>query len=275
MATLKPLVTTEWLGDRLHDETVRIADCRFYLADPAQGLREYQKGHIPTAKYFSLDDDLTGQSGPGRHPLPDPAVFAETLRQSGIGNEHTVVVYDDGSATSAARMWWMLRSLGHQNSAVLDGGWATWASEPRSTTLEIPDWEPADLRLADQWSATVNREQIMAAEDLLLVDSRAVARYRGDEEPIDPVAGHIPGAVNLPYEGNTGESGTFLSAEDLKQRFNAITSRTSAFYCGSGVTACNNILAAEVAGYSDILLYTGSWSDWCTSGGDIATSKSK
>lgn len=272
MAALKPLVTTEWLGDHLHDESIRIADCRFYFADPLQGLREYQESHIPTAKYFSLDDDLTGPAGPGRHPLPNPAAFADLLRGAGIGDEHTVVIYDDGSSTSAARMWWMLRSLGHDNVAVVDGGWAAWAAEPRSTTTEIPDWEISELSLARRWSGTITREQIIAAGDLLLVDSRAAVRYRGEEEPIDPVAGHIPGAINIPYQGNNRDSRIFLAGADLEQRFSWITGdQTAVFYCGSGVTACNNILAAEVAGLSGMLLYPGSWSDWCAHDGDIAT----
>ncbi len=273
MATLKPLVTTDWLGDRLHDEELRIADCRFYLANPAQGPSEYERGHIPTAKYFSIEDDLTGASGPGRHPLPDPTEFADRLRQFGIGNEHTVIIYDDGSSTSAARMWWMLRSLGHQRVAVLDGGWTAWSSEPRSVTSEVPVWEPAELKLAVQWSGTVTGDEVAAAQGLLLVDSRAPARYRGDEEPIDPVAGHIPGAVNVPYQDNNAEGGLFLAQEDLKQRFSMIAQESDVvFYCGSGVTACNNILAAEAAGYSDTLLYEGSWSDWCARGGEVATS---
>lgn len=274
MAALKPLVTTDWLGDRLHDESIRVADCRFYLDEPDRGLREYRESHIPTAKYFSLDDHLTGPSGPGRHPLPDPAAFAALLHQAGIGDEHTVVTYDDGSSTSAARMWWMLRSLGHRQAAVLDGGWAAWSTEPRSITSEVPEWENSELTLAEKWSGIITREAIASTEDLLLIDSRAAARYWGELEPIDPVAGHIPGAINIPYQENTGDSGIFLAGKELSDRFAAIgRSRVTALYCGSGVTACNNILAAEVAGYSELLLYPGSWSDWCTSGGEVATSK--
>lgn len=274
MATLKPLVTTDWLGDRLHDESIRVADCRFYLDDTDRGLREYGESHIPTAKYFSLDDHLTGPSGPGRHPLPDPAAFAALLHQAGVGDEHTVVVYDDGSSTSAARMWWMLQSLGHRRVAVLDGGWAAWSTEPRSTTSEVPEWEVSDLTLANEWSGIITREAIASAQDLLLIDSRAAARYRGEMEPIDPVAGHIPGAINIPYQGNTGDLGVFLTGKELSDRFSAIgRSSETVLYCGSGVTACNNILAAAVAGYSDLLLYPGSWSDWCTSGGEVGTSK--
>jgi thiosulfate/3-mercaptopyruvate sulfurtransferase len=276
VAPLNPLVTTEWLGDRLHDESLRIADCRFHLADPSRGAHEYRQGHIPGAIYFSLDDDLTGTTGPGRHPLPEPGWFVARLRQSGIGNEHTIVVYDDGSSTSAARMWWMLRSLGHRSVFVLDGGWSTWSSEPRSITTEVPAWEPAELVLADRWSGTVSGDELEADAELLLIDSRAAARYLGDAEPIDPIAGHIPGAVNLPYPANNGPLGVFNSAGELGERFGLIReSERIVFYCGSGVTACNNILAAEVAGHSNVLLYPGSWSDWCDRGGEVATRTSK
>lgn len=269
---MNPLVTTEWLGEWLHDDSIRIADCRFYLADPEQGLAEYRAGHIPTAKYFSLDDDLTGASGPGRHPLPEPADFAHRMQQAGIGDEHTVVVYDSGNGSIAARMWWMLRSLGHPNVTVLDGGWSSWSTEPRSTTSEDPIWDITSLTLAADWSGTITKEEIVATDDLLLIDSRAETRYRGEEEPIDPVAGHIPGAINLPYQGNNLTSGQFLPSDDLEGRFDRIAEAgRTVFYCGSGVTACNNILAATVAGHPGALLYPGSWSDWCTSGGEVAT----
>ena len=276
MAPLNPLVTTDWLGERLHDESLRIADCRFYLAEPSRGEHEYRQGHIPGATYFSLDADLTGISGPGRHPLPEPNWFVDRLARSGFGNEHTIVVYDDGSSTSAARMWWMLRSLGHESVRVLDGGWSKWSSEPRSTTSEIPDWAPAQLMLADRWSGTIDGDEVEGDADLLLIDSRAAARYRGDTEPIDPIAGHIPGAVNLPYQANNGPLGVFHTGRDLGERFALITEpQRTVFYCGSGVTACNNILSAAVAGHTDVLLYPGSWSDWSDRGGEVATRTSK
>ncbi|MCP4966583.1 MAG: sulfurtransferase [bacterium] len=274
MAPLNPLVTTEWLGERLHCENLRIADCRFYLAEPARGQLEYSRSHIPGATYFSLDDDLTGASGPGRHPLPEPSWFVGRLGRAGFGGRHTIVVYDDGSSTGAARMWWMLRSLGHESVFVLDGGWSAWSSEPRSMTSEIPNREPAELALAESWSGTISGDEVETATDLLLIDSRAAARYRGDAEPIDPIAGHIPGAINLPYQSNNGPLGVFQSDGNLGERFDLVVEpRRTVFYCGSGVTACNNILAAAIAGHTDVLLYPGSWSDWCDRGGEVATRK--
>ena len=259
-----PLVSTEWLGEQLHDEDVRLIDCRFYLAEPGRGYAEYRSGHIPGSGYLSLDDHLTAPEGPGRHPLPEPADFVTHLQAAGIGGGHTVVVYDQGDAGTAARLWWMLRSLGHERALVLDGGWGAWSSEPRSTTTEVPEWETSDLVLATEWSATIDRDEIATRSDhLLLIDSRAAERHRGEVEPIDPVAGHIPGSFNIPYQGNTDTTGRFLPLEELRERFVAVdTAKQLVVYCGSGVTACNNILAMEAVGFSDVLLYPGSWSDW-------------
>ena len=262
---LGPLVSTDWLEYQLHDEDVRIIDCRFYSTEPARGYEEYLAGHIPTASYFSLDDDMAAPVGPGRHPLPDPEEFAARLRSAGIGDRHHVVVYDLADAGNAARMGWMLRSLGHPETYVLDGGWTAWSAEPRSTTREIPEWEPGDFAAAREWSGTIDRDQILTDSDgLFLIDARAAERYRGEVEPFDPVAGHIPGAFSLPYQDNTDDSGHFLSVEELQERFRTISSKEPIVaYCGSGVTACNNILAMEIAGITDVLLYPGSWSDWC------------
>ena len=269
MAALNPLVSTEWL------ESLRIADCRFYLAEPDRGRREYLVGHIPSALYFSLDDDLTGSSGPGRHPLPAVADFAELIGSIGIGNDHTVVVYDDGAGGFAARLWWMLRSLGHEAVSVLDGGWAAWVSEPRSVTTEIPVWAPTTFNTPSEWSGIVSGDDIEAGkEDLLLIDARVAERYRGEVEPIDPIAGHIPGAINIPHPGNRNAAGRYLDAEALRKRFGMVNpDRLVVSYCGSGVTACDNLLALAVAGHEDARLYPGSWSDWCDRGGAVSTSK--
>lgn len=261
---MAPLITTEWLGEQLHDEDIRVIDTRFYLAEPKRGLAEYHAGHIPGSRYLSLDEDLTGASGPGRHPLPDPATFTATLQRMGVGSRHLVVVYDQNDAGTAARLWWMLRSLGHESVAVLDGGWDAWVAEFRSTTTEIPFWEQSDLLLADRWTGTIDRQSVAdGAERLFLIDSRAPERHRGEIEPIDPVAGHIPGSFNIPYQGNTDETGHFLPVERLQERFAAVdTSARVVCYCGSGVTACNNILAMAVAGFQEVALYPGSWSGW-------------
>lgn len=272
VAPLNPLVSTEWLGGQLHDEKLRIADCRFNLAEPHRGYEEYLAAHIPTARYFSLEQDLTGTDGPGRHPLPDATAFATTIGEMGIGHEHTVVVYDDQGGGVAARLWWMLRSLGHRRVHVLDGGWAAWTAEPRSVTTEIPVWKPTVFAGPDEWSGVISRHEIAATDGLLLLDARAPERYRGEHEPIDPIPGHIPGAVNIPYAGNVVATGHYLEPAVLRERFAIATGHdTIVNYCGSGVTACSNILALAAAGYPDTLLYPGSWSDWCTSGGPIAT----
>lgn len=273
MAALNPLVSTGWLEGLLHDESLRIADCRWALTDPARGREEYLSAHIPTARYFSLDDDLAAATGPGRHPLPRATTFAQEMGHVGIGDEHTVVAYDDRGGAYAARLWWMLRSLGHNNVHVLDGGWTAWVNEPRSTTTEIPTWQASSLNVAPEWTGIVDREQVASGGDgLLLLDARAPERYRGEEEPIDPIAGHIPGAFNIPFEGNLRESGHFLPVEELEERFAVADSNLAIVsYCGSGVTSCHNVLALEVIGQSGTLLYPGSWSDWCGAGGEIAT----
>lgn len=272
MAPLNPLVSTEWLAAHLYDEDIRIADCRFYLDDPNRGHVEYLAGHVPGARYFSLDGDLTATTGPGRHPLPDAAVFSEAVGRLGIGEEHTVVVYDDSSGAIAARLWWMLRSLGHAKSVVLDGGWSAWAAEHHSVSIEIPDWPRTEFVGSTAWAGTMDQHAIVESrEGLVLIDARAAARYRGEAEPIDPIAGHIPGAINIPYQANVDPTGHFLPPEVLADRFaDAGSDAIVVVYCGSGVTACHNLLAMEVAGHRDGLLYPGSWSDWCTTGGPIA-----
>lgn len=272
MAPLNPLVSTEWLADNLYDEDLRIADCRFYLDDPDRGHVEYLAGHIPGARYFSLDDDLTAKTGPGRHPLPDAAAFSGNLGALGIGDQHTVVVYDDSAGAIAARLWWMLRSLGHAKTVVLDGGWSAWAREHRSVSIEIPDWRSTEFAGSVAWTGTMDKDAVAeAGEDLLLIDARAATRYRGEAEPIDPIAGHIPGAINIPYQANVQATGHFLPPDVLADRFaDADSDAIAVVYCGSGVTACHNLLALEVAGRRDALLYPGSWSDWCTTGGPVA-----
>ena len=185
-----------------------------------------------------------------------------------------MVVYDDGAGGIAARLWWMLRSLGHKSVQVLDGGWGGWNSESRAVTSSTPRWKPAVFTGAAEWDGIITAEEIAADEvGVLLIDARAQERYCGHTEPIDPVAGHIPGAINIPYQGNVGSDGRFLSRERIAERFEAATTSTEKLvsYCGSGVTACNNLLALAIIGHTSGLLYPGSWSDWCTSGRPVAT----
>ena len=271
MAALSPLVTVGWLNEHLEDEQLRIADCRFYLDEPDRGHAEYVAGHIPGARYFSLDDHLTGGTGPGRHPLPSAVEFTDRMTAIGIGDQNSVVVYDDAGAGIAARLWWMLRSLGHSNVKVLDGGWRAWVAASHPISSDIPEWAPTRFTGSGFWAGTVDRDELAArSRELTLVDSRAPARFRGEDEPIDPVAGHIPGAINIPYQDNTDATGCFRPKEELADRFRAVESGARVIvYCGSGVTACNNLLALEIAGHRGAQLYPGSWSDWCNSGGKV------
>lgn len=274
MATLNPLISAAELEERLGEESLRVADCRFYLAEPSRGRQEYAANHIPGSRYFSLDDDLTGVVGAGLHPLPSATAFGDFIGRSGIGPAHNVVVYDDAGGGIAARMWWMLRSLGHDRVRVLDGGWENWMAESRPTTRQVPQWPAIAFTGGADWTGVITAEQIeVARSDVLLIDARESERYRGDVEPIDPVAGHIPGAISVPYVDNVGPQGRFLPLEDLESRFAATvdSDRKLVGYCGSGVTACSNLLALAAIGRTDALLYPGSWSDWCTSGRPVAT----
>ena len=259
------------------DAGTRIVDTRWYLGRPGDGRRAYDEGHIPGAIFLDIDGDLAVAPGPGlpgRHPLPDPAAFARRLEAAGIGDEHLVVAYDDVGGWVAARLWWMLDSLGHPAVAVLDGGIGAWlaAGEPLST--DVPAFPPARLSLDPAWRGTIDREGLRARlGSLTVLDARGAPRYRGETEPIDPVAGHIPTSLSVPTDGNLGPDGRFLPPAALRARFAALGDATLPVVtsCGSGVAACANALAMRVAGLPDPLLYPGSWSDWSTAGFPVAT----
>jgi thiosulfate/3-mercaptopyruvate sulfurtransferase len=268
------LSTTE-LANHLAEPGWVILDCRFSLAEPERGYAEYLKLHIPGATYVHLDRDLSApvvRGVTGRHPLPTAEAAAETFSRLGIGAGVQVVAYDDaGGALAAARAWWMLRWLGHAEAAVLNGGWQGWLAERRLvrageesilSKVFVPHPQP-ELLLN---SAEVDRLRLDPAYRLL--DSRSADRYRGENETIDPVAGHIPGAVSAPYALNLQPDGRFRSKENLRRRFSRLMGKTPAhnsiFYCGSGVTAAHNILALEYAGLGTARLYGGSWSEWIT-----------
>ena len=243
-----------------------LLDTRLTTTGPP-GREQYDAGHLPGAVYVDLDDDLAGAPGPGgRHPLPEPARFVAAMRRSGVRRDSTVVVYDAGPATAAARLWWPLRDHGHADVLVLDGGLAAWvaAGRPVSTEPSRPplpgDWTgvPGHLTAVDDTDAAA-----LPTRGVLL-DVRAAERFRGDTEPIDAVAGHVPGAVNAPLTGNTDDLGRFLSPEPLRSRFASLGVRADvpvAAYCGSGVTACQTILALRLVEL-DAALYPGSWSGW-------------
>ena len=264
------LITAATLHAHLDDPDWVVVDCRFNLADPAAGRRAYQAGHIPGARYAHLDEDLSAPvtATTGRHPLPDPARLAATLGAWGIGPGTQVLAYDDlGGMLAAARLWWLLRWLGHTAVAVLDGGLPAWtrAGLPLSTDVPVIAARTFIARPDDRLWLTVEQVQGLPAHELLL-DARGAARYRGEMEPIDPVAGHMPGALNLPTESNLAADGCFLPAAALRARFAALLGERPAarvvHSCGSGVTACHNLLAMEVAGLSGSRLYAGSWSEW-------------
>lgn len=272
-----PLVTAAWLRQHLSDATLRLMDCRFSLQQAEAGQAAYTAGHIPGALFFDLNRDLSAAPGSaGRHPLPDPQLLAAHLAARGIGNEHQVVCYDDSHGAFAARAWWLLRWLGHEAVAVLDGGLQGWLAEGGTLSQERPQFSPAqfELHLRSDWVA--DRDQVQAVQgskQAIVVDSREPERYRGEQEPIDPVAGHIPGAVNLCWKTATDAQQRWLLPEEQRQRWEAIDLATDRraiaqapeiiVYCGSGVTACVNLLSLELAGIPGAKLYPGSWSEWC------------
>lgn len=265
------LVDAQWLSRHLGQDGLVIADCRFVLSDPQAGRKAYESGHIPTAVYFDLDADLSAPPGEGgRHPLPDVQGLAAKLGAAGIDASTAVVCYDDQKGSMAARLWWLLRYLGHEAVAVLDGGYSAWVKAGSPVTAEKPQPRARTFQPRLQPHMVVDMEELRRQVEqgtALLVDSRAAERYRGDIEPLDPVAGHIPGAVNMPWEGNWGDDGFLKSPEEIRARWQPVLEqrdpREIIVYCGSGVTACANLLALERVGVTGVKLYAGGWSQWC------------
>jgi thiosulfate/3-mercaptopyruvate sulfurtransferase len=261
-----PLITPAELLAEL--ERVVVVDCRFSLADPDLGAAQYAAGHIPGAHYCHLECDLSAPVAAtgGRHPLPDPAEFCVAMAALGIGTDTPVVAYDDSSLAFASRLWWMLTALGYSQVQVLDGGWSAWQAMGAPINATRPDSQPAAVHVAANYAGVVDFADIGAlqAEGALLIDAREPARYRGEVEPIDPVAGHIPGALNYPWQDVTDDGGKALPAAAQRERWQPLEDTANlVVYCGSGVTACVNILSLVLAGRSDARLYPGSWSDWC------------
>jgi thiosulfate/3-mercaptopyruvate sulfurtransferase len=266
-----PLVDVRSLADALGRADWIAVDCRFTLTDPPAGRAAYERSHIPGARYAHLDDDLSRRpsAGEGRHPLPDRERFAATLGTWGIGPSDTVVAYDEGSGAVAARLWWLLGWIGHTRRAVLDGGFAAWleAGLPVEQKPPIPTPCRYEARLPprDDVVATHELAGAQAAGDLL-VDARAAPRYRGEQEPIDPKAGHVPGARNRPFSANVTPTGRFRPPDELRAELAELLGGRSperlVAMCGSGVTACHLLLAMEVAGLPGGRLYAGSWSEW-------------
>lgn len=244
-----------------------LCDIRWSLTDPAYGVSAYEQGHIPGAVFVDLDRDLSAEPGPGRHPLPDPEVFLTTLGRLGITPLSEVVVYDDVQGMVAARLWWMLRSIGHRKSRLLDGGFQGWVEEGRQVETGFNDPAPATYPGPVSFQGVADRPDL---EGRTLVDLRATRRYTGEEEPVDPKAGHIPGAVSLPAEGNLADDGRFLPPPAMASRYREIGSDT-VVYCGSGVTACHGALAMVLAGRDLPDVYVGSFSEWSRLGLPVAT----
>jgi thiosulfate/3-mercaptopyruvate sulfurtransferase len=260
------LVSTQELA--AHAEW-RVFDCRHDLMKPDLGEQQYREAHIPGALFAHLDRDLSArrENRGGRHPLPYPGAFLAWLGQQGLRPGDQVVCYDAGSGVIAARLWWMLRWVGHEAAALLDGGLAKWLAEGRATTAAVPPVAhtsyPARLREGAVVGVGFVQER---RRELVLLDARAPARFRGEQEPIDPVAGHIPGAKNRFCNDNIGAGGIFKSREALQEEFRSVIGDKAPAevvnYCGSGVSACHNLLAMEIAGLRGAKLYAGSWSDW-------------
>ncbi len=264
------LISPAQLADRLADPAWVVVDCRFSLADPALGDRQYATAHIPGAVYAHLDRDLSAPARVhgGRHPLPPLDRLVERLGQWGIDRDTWVAIYDDSRFGFGARLWWLLRYLGHDRAVLLDGGWSAWVEAALPTTAALPQRSPRSFvpQVRPELLATIDdvKEAQRLGEGMLL-DSREPARYRGETEPIDPVAGHIPGAVNYPWIEVCDAQGRARSIPALREHFRDIQPAPAPIvYCGSGVTACVNLWALARAGYGQARLYAGSWSDWCS-----------
>jgi thiosulfate/3-mercaptopyruvate sulfurtransferase len=262
------LVTTAWLRERIADPGVRIVDCRWELGEPGAGEPLWREGHIPGASFLDLDRDLAAPPGDhGRHPLPETDDFEAAARRAGISDGTLVVAYDEAGEGGAARLWWVLRHFGHRDVTVLDGGLRAWREEGGALRAGEEEIEPGDFEARPVTGDTASAEELATGGPVLL-DARAAERYRGEVEPVDPVAGHIPGARSLPF-AELAPDGRFLTPDELRERFEPAGVRSgddAVAYCGSGVTSAILVLAAEVAGIGPIRLYPGSWSEWCVRG---------
>jgi len=265
------LITCDDLAEHVNDPAWRIIDCRHQLSDTAYGEKAYAEGHLPGAFFFHVDRDLSGKmtGQNGRHPLPDPARLAAKLGAAGVGSDTQVVVYDDDAGMYAARLWWLLRWMGHDRVAVLDGSVRAWIDQGRPLTTEKPGSVVKDFVARPRdWVLTVEQvEANLGKNEFCLVDARGPDRFRGENETMDPVGGHIPGARNRFFRDNL-DGNVFRSADELRKAFQGVFSGVDpsrvVMYCGSGVTACHNLLALQVAGMPGAKLYAGSWSEWCS-----------
>jgi thiosulfate/3-mercaptopyruvate sulfurtransferase len=266
------LIQVEVLAQQIDDPRLRLFDCRFELLKPDAGRDWYETGHLPGAIYADLDRNLSAPRTPasGRHPLPTPAAFQSWLRQCGVNEDSRIVAYDAGNGMYAARLWWMMRWVGHEGVAVLEGGLGRWTALGLPVERGGPAHRPGNFVARPRPELVADASAVLAAAGSRaqrVVDVRAPERYRGDVEPIDPVAGHVPGAVNQPFTASVAADGRFRPAAELRAMLAAplgdATPRDAIAMCGSGVTACHLLLAMEVAGLRGARLYAGSWSEWC------------
>ena len=270
----RSIISADSLQQHLSDPDWRIVDCRFNLKAPDEGLSLYHMEHIPSAIYAHLDHDLSAPltSTSGRHPLPDVETFKQTLGSWGIDKNTQVVVYDDAAGSYAARLWWMLRWLGHEAVAVLDGGFTLWKQQGLPTSSAIPRVAPTTFTGEPDMTMVVNSNELeknLNTSTVCLIDVRDPRRYLGMEEPIDKVAGHVPGSLNVPWKSNVDDNGMYLPKAQLHDHYTKIlrdsgNDNNIVFMCGSGVTACHSLLALDYIGISDAKLYPGSWSEWIT-----------
>lgn len=263
------VVSAQWLNENISNPEIAIADCRFSLAQPQLGYTQYTQAHISGAFYLDLNQDLSSpvQEHGGRHPLPEPDKFAQKLSSMGVTSQTLVIAYDDSRLAFATRLWWLLRYFGHQRVAVLDGGFTGWQKAGYPVSQEIPPTRTGNFIPQVQPEMAVDYTYVAKNKDLSttkLIDSRERDRYLGVSEPIDPVAGHIPGAINYPWQEVTDDLGYLRSLAEQKARWQELETQEIIVYCGSGVTACVNLFSLELAGIDNAKLYPGSWSDWIT-----------
>jgi thiosulfate/3-mercaptopyruvate sulfurtransferase len=270
--TFGPLATPEWLRDHIDDEDLRVIDFRWSLKG-GSGRVAYDHGHIPGAVFVELDA-VTGTEGGGRHPLPPAEQFEREMRKAGVGPDTKVVVYDDAGGSIASRLWFLLRWFGHESQAVLDGGIGAWRGSLEDKAAPVS--QGAFRAGRPDRSRILDFDDVRRLTGAVLLDARLGERYRGEVEPVDPKAGHIPGALSAPWPENLGPDGRFKSPQELRRRFAelGVDDETGAVaYCGSGVNATHDLLAMEIAGLKNGRLYAGSWSDWSSRDAPIATDK--
>jgi len=267
---LELVISPQWLLENLNNPNLVIIDCRFRLSEPDWGYQQYLLSHLPFAYYLNLDQDLSGNLAThgGRHPLPNTDAFAAKLNNLGVNDDSLIIAYDDARFAFASRLWWLLRFYGHKQVALLDGGFSGWLALGYPLTTEIPLPSQGNFSPKPQLEKIATREEVITSQNLpevVLVDSRESERYLGKTEPIDPIAGHIPGAVNFPWLEVSTSEGYLLPHESQAKIWQNLPAHESIIvYCGSGVTACVNLLSLESLGITNTKLYPGGWSDWCS-----------